>query len=522
MTITIFGFLIVSIALFLLFRGSIGDMLILIMSCSLFGGSAALILPSLGGSSVPPAQFALLFGIARMVLPGSRYLGKVSDALRATCFLGLFGLYGVVAAIFAPIVFRGMIWVPAMRGTAPTQSLFDMVPLAPSPQNVTASVYIIGSFVVGIVAYVAMQDKGMPRRFVTMAVIMAWVHISFGVLAAVLRGTPFDFVIAFIRNGSYAMTDQTINGVVRITGVFTEPSAYAGFAFGWFVFLLECWLRDVLPRRTGPAALAMGLILFCSTSSTAYFALAGYGLILFLRTLILPQFLGITKGLTIAGLVVAAALLLSLLALTVPSFLSLVTNILMSATVGKQHSDSAMQRAMWAWSGLRAFVVSRGIGIGPGSFRSSSQITAMLGSVGVFGTAMLVAHLLRALKPLRISTYCGPREARHFGGEAMIGAAAAWAAIGVLLPASISSPTCDPGSDFAVFTAVALALRRSHSRSELQSWPRFRFWFHRGSLPITLTTPFSTADNPQTEPTYHSRDQERSAPGCDPSGLHSV
>jgi hypothetical protein len=178
----------------------------------------------------------------------------------------------------------------------------------------------------------------------------------------------------------------------------------------------------------------------------------------------------------------AAVLLCCFLALTVPSFLSLVTNILTSATVGKQHSDSAIQRGMWAWFGLRAFVMSRGIGIGPGSFRSSSQFTAMLGSVGIFGTAMLVTHLLLALKPLRISTYCGPREARQFGGEAMIGTAAAWAAIGVLLPASIASPTCDPGSDFAVFTAVALALRKPYCGSAMQGWPRFRSQLHSGTL----------------------------------------
>lgn len=457
MGLTLFGLIIAGIGTILLFRFGVMEMLLLMMACSLMGGSAAMTLP--GGSSIPPSQFAIIFGIARILLPGSGRLQQAGEALRANIFLGFYCIYGLIAAVFAPIVFRGDIWVPALRMTGRSYSLFDTVPLAPSAQNLTVSFYMIGSLIAGLIAYVAMQENDSANRYVKMGVIVAWIHITLGVLAAVLKGTPFDLFVDFMRNGNYAQTNQTVFGIVRITGIFTEPSSYAGFGFGWFVFLLECWLRDVMPKRTGPAALTMGLVLFCSTSSTAYVSLGAYALILAIRGLILPQYFDFRKLLILAAGMLLAIVVASVLTFIFPTALDLATKILRSATIDKQDTDSALQRAFWAKTGLRAFVVSNGIGIGPGSFRSSSFATAMLGSVGILGSAALVCHILKALKPLRISTYCGLRDGRHFGQDAMISASAAWAAIGILIPASIAAPTCDPGLDFGIFCAVALALR---------------------------------------------------------------
>jgi hypothetical protein len=460
MVVTLFGLIIAALGGFLVFRGGVMNLLLLVMGCMLLGGSAALILPALGGSSIPPAQFALLFGVARIILPGSQRLARAQQAVQANFFLTIYCLYGVVAATFAPRFFRNQMYVPPMRGTGKSESLFETVALAPSPQNITTSVYMIGSLLAAIVAFTAMQEKNSGLRFVKMAVIIAWIHIALGVSAALLKGTPFDLFIDFMRNANYTQTDQTVFGLVRLTGIFTEPSAYASFAFGWFVFLIECWLRDVLPRRTGWAAAAMGTVLFCSTSSTAYVALGGYAAIFCFRLLLTPRFVSPKKGLALGGVVLLILILSSAAAFLFPSVLDLITTILQAATVGKQNSDSALQRGFWARSGLDAFVASYGVGIGPGSFRSSSFATAMLGSVGVIGTLAMAGHLVRTFKPLRISTYCGAQDASRFGLETMIGAAAGWAAVSVLIPASVASPTCDPGTDFAIFTAVALALRR--------------------------------------------------------------
>ena len=53
------GAIIVIVGTVLLLRGSALAMLMFQLTCSLMSGSAALFLPALGGSSVPPAYLAL-------------------------------------------------------------------------------------------------------------------------------------------------------------------------------------------------------------------------------------------------------------------------------------------------------------------------------------------------------------------------------------------------------------------------------------------------------------------------------
>ncbi len=51
----------------------------------------------------------------------------------------------------------------------------------------------------------------------------------------------------------------------------------------------------------------------------------------------------------------------------------------------KAESVSGRQRAFWAGQSVSAFLQSFGLGVGPGSFRSSSLLTAVLGATGVIG-----------------------------------------------------------------------------------------------------------------------------------------
>lgn len=460
MSLTPFGLVIAALGLILMLRASVASMLWLTMICGLFGGSAAILLPALGGASIPPIQFALVLLAARCLLPGSGQYVMVSEALRANMMLGIFTAYGIVTAMIASRIFAGTVQVVALR-LKPAYSLFATTPLAFSSSNITTSVYLIGTFMISVATYVALRDRTRAFAFVNVAVIVAWLHIFFGVSAAILKGTPYDRFIDFMRNGNYAQLDQSIGGLVRLNGIFPEPSSYAGFAFDWFVLLFECWFRDILPRRTGPAAAAMVLVLIFSTSTTAYATLAVYGVILFLRITIFPQGLPANKGLTLLGAVMLAVTVVALMALLSPQVADSLWKLLKVLTVGKQNSESGMQRAFWAKIGLDAFTASWGIGVGPGSFRSSTIVTAMLGSVGIFGTAMFLLHVVRAVKPLRITTYFGQpaRAGVIVDREALIGAAASWGVVAALIPAALIAPSCDPGTDFGLLGGAALALR---------------------------------------------------------------
>ncbi|WP_166746616.1 hypothetical protein [Sphingomonas aerolata] len=128
-------------------------------------------------------------------------------------------------------------------------------------------------------------------------------------------------------------------------------------------------------------------------------------------------------------------------------------------TLEKSQSQSSEQRQFWSLIGYRAFLESYGLGIGAGSFRSSSLITAIMGSMGVIGIVCFVSYLLQVFKPLRLSTYVSPADPR-----AAVGAAASWVCFASMVPAAVGSPTPDPGVLFAVFAGAALALRPAVSR----------------------------------------------------------
>jgi len=459
MVLTWIGAVQIVIGLSLLLFGRLTSMFMFFLLSGLFGGSASLLLPDLGGSSVPPVQFALLFVYLRLLLPGGGQLGAISEAFRANLLLVLFTLYGVAAAIASPRIFAGAINVTPLR-TAASLSLLEVVPLGPTVQNITTSVYLLTALLGAIAGYVmCCNDRG-ADTLVRGGIIFAWLHAVTGIFGAVAKDTALEPIFDSLRNGNYDQLSQTAEGFVRIAGVFPEASAYAAAGFGWFVFNCECWYRSILSRSTGIAAALLGLVLFFSTSSTAYVALGCYLILFCLRILLLPRDFDAVR-LGQAGFVALLALAGLLLALIfVPQVPAAIAEIIRAMTVGKLSSDSGAERTFLALQGWNAFLASGGVGIGPGSFRSSSLITAILGSMGVVGMVSFLAYLVSVVQPGRASTW-----GRAADAPTAVGGAAACAALMSVVPAAIASQSSAPAIGFAIFAGAALALRaRSASR----------------------------------------------------------
>jgi hypothetical protein len=128
--------------------------------------------------------------------------------------------------------------------------------------------------------------------------------------------------------------------------------------------------------------------------------------------------------------------------------------MLADMTVHKKGSESGLQRVFWARKGLEAFMLSGGLGIGPGSFRSSSIVTAIIGSTGIIGSVLFTVYLLQVMRPLSLSTYLQSSDDAQ-----SIGVAASWAAVVMIIPAAFMAASPDPGVTFAIFAGVAVALR---------------------------------------------------------------
>ncbi|WP_230279919.1 glycoside hydrolase [Croceicoccus sp. Ery15] len=463
MTVTFIGLIMAAIGLLLLIRGSLAGMLAFLMLSGMMGGSAAIILTAVGGSSIPPAQFALAFIWLRMVIPGSRFLDSLGPAFKENLWLIVFVVYGLVIAYVGPRLFAGQINVTPLRFEGGDGGLFDTSPLMPTSQNMTASVYLIGALLTAVATYVACIYRGGANALVKTAVVIAWFHSITGIMGAVGRGTPIETFFTLLRNANYTQHNQAYEGFIRINGIFPEPSSWAAFAFSWFVFLAECWYRSIEPKATGRAALLLGLVMFFSTSSSAYVGLGGYALFFAARIALFPTLASHSRIKEAAIIGLAGAVLTAILLAALPAFTEAIGEMIDDMLFAKADSESGRQRLFWALQGLDSFVVSWGLGIGPGSFRSSSLATAIIGSCGVIGVVSFVAYLLAVFEPRRGSSWgaSGSLAAR-------LGGAAATAAVVSQIPSLVAAPSPVPTGEFAILAGAALALRRVKPRNMQQ------------------------------------------------------
>tara|TARA_R110000772_G_scaffold156977_1_gene268222 strand:+ start:889 stop:2388 length:1500 start_codon:yes stop_codon:yes gene_type:complete len=466
MTPTVIGLGVLILGIWLLYKGDLLALLCAMLILGLLEGSAAVILPAIGGSSIPPDRIMLGFlAVASLNLIKDRAeLGK--DAIIENSWLVIFCAYGVISAFFLPRIFQGQIDVVPLR-PAGLRSIFDAFPLAFSSQNITTAVYLIGTALAAIFSYVATRRAADITPLVTVAIAITLGHAALGILGVVLRGTPWDMVIDFFRNGSYSQLSQQTSSFIRISGLMPEPSNFAGFGIVWMILTFELWLRNIRPLWTGIAAIVMGLTLILSTSSTAYLGIAGYAAVLLCRFATFPKYLRSDKivMLTGAGLTVGVLLLSTIVFSS--EFAEKFQSMILEMTVEKSDSDSGQQRSFWALQGLDAFKISYGLGIGAGSFRSSSIATAILGGMGIIGVICFAGYLLKLFRTIQI---CGNVQGSGSVVPALA-SAAGWSAIAGLIPALFTQASPDPGMQFSILAGIAIALKHKTIAGRNQSQP---------------------------------------------------
>lgn len=447
------GMLMAVIGLGILLRGGLSMAMGFVMVAALFGGSAAVSLPALGGSSIAPAYFALGFlalGVAKL---GRGALAAFGDALKVNASFVFFCVYGAATAFVLPKLFARQFDVVPMKA-ANLSYIFDTEPLRFTSQNITTAVYLIGSALAAMAASIAAAVPSGGRATFRIMIVATWGHAALGILVLLMQNLGLEAAVSVVRNGAYAQLVDAYQGFVRITGFFPEASAYAAFGFPLLVFCVEAWLRDVSPRLSGATALAAIGLFLLSTSGSAYVSLAGYGALLGLRWLVFPNAFGPEKTWKLALLgMIGLALGIAALVLT-PQLASSLHDMITHMTLDKADSKSGLQRRFWAEQGLHLFSGTYGLGVGSGSFRSSSLLTAILGSTGVLGLISFTAYALAVFKPLRMGSYVTAHDLEYD-----VGACCAWAALAGLLPAMIASPSPDPGLEFAILAGAAMSLR---------------------------------------------------------------
>ncbi|HEX4179477.1 MAG TPA: hypothetical protein VHY32_01675 [Caulobacteraceae bacterium] len=446
MSITWYAPLVILVGLGLWLGGDVLGSVVALLFFSLFGGGAAFVL---GTTSIQPTSLFQIFLLAHLLLSMFTRTSHVNIGLKTNGYLMFYSIYGAVTAFILPRIFaRSMALPPMLINNSDT---YYVSALGFSRQNITTAIYMMGTLAASICAGAATADPKSRRVIVNWSILIAWAHVGFGVLGVIATKAGGSAIISFFRNAKYAELNEQTVGFVRMDGIFPEPSSYGAYAFVWFVFMVELWLRQIKPIWTGLTAAALLAVLLACTSTTAYFSLAAYAGVMLARWVIAPGGLQLRKlaVLGFGGLSVIC-LVLALVAF-VPSIAGLLSRALASMTVHKLDSTSGLQRAFWVKAGVVAFVKSHGLGVGAGSFRCSSLIFAILGATGVVGTAAFACVVLNILQPLRAKTYDLSSASRD-----AVGASAAWAACAGLFPALVSLPSPDPGVLFGVFGGLAL------------------------------------------------------------------
>ncbi|WP_233862411.1 hypothetical protein [Paraburkholderia adhaesiva] len=459
--LTIFGLVVFVTGLAVLytsFRGAIYWMAVY----SLFGCTLALGLP--GGIGILPAQLFLLFFVVRAFnLAGGKQIANAFAIDKPGFWLLCTSLWGVFGAIVLPRLLRGSTLVFPVDRTMSGAVMLQR--LGPVSGNLSQATYCLGDVVLYGCMYALLKYRGAYRALATGIFLLAFLDVLAGVIDVGTHAVGLD-VMSVIKTAQYAdLSGEVMGGLIRISGTFSEASAFASFTLPLFAFCLNLWLVGYRRKVAGALAFGTGMLLLLSTSGTAY---AGLGTYLLVQLFSRPGRIArsaVARKQRLWILCACAGVLAALYAvLFLPGVVKVLGDFVNLAVLGKAASDSGVERMSWNAQGVKNFFDTYGIGVGLGSIRSSSFLVVVLANLGVVG---VVCYGLFVGKSL-----LAPLPAQYPPTERAVSYAARHGMIATLIAASLAAGVFELGSCFYLFAAAAGALPLSASRRvpERQGW----------------------------------------------------
>ncbi|MFV0295166.1 MAG: hypothetical protein ACK5JT_03495 [Hyphomicrobiaceae bacterium] len=459
MQLSIEGLLVV-LALYLLDRALDGRLVIALLMSLAFGATAFATLPALGGSSpLIYTIFALALGVVfvrrRDFVPELARLFRINPIGWAIVLIIVYALMG---AIILPRLFAGATTVYVVeRGATGTAGVVP-VRLAPGTYNVSQAAY----FALAAASYftvlsVAIAPGGLRRLRIA---IFAWAIMiaATGYIDLIGKLAGLGDILEPIRTASYTMLtgeDNTISGLPRISGAFSEASGFSAVSVPAAAFALSYWRVLRTPLVLFLFLLLLVLVLL-STSTTAYVTLVICTAWLCLAAIIRLLLARIDGAdLVLIGLALLVVAVVTGIYLYDPNVFSPFLQMLDEMLIHKSTSSSAIERGEWNEQGLRAFLDTFGGGVGIGSTRTSSWAVAVVAQLGVLGALALAGILVVLVNGAgRVSV---TRESRPLLALANGCRAAALAG---LVSDALTSSTSDPGMFFYIALATIVAVSR--------------------------------------------------------------
>ncbi|MFM1814586.1 MAG: hypothetical protein RLZ98_1281, partial [Pseudomonadota bacterium] len=322
--------------------------------------------------------------------------------------------------------------------------------LRPSSGNITQTVYLIGDAVLLAAVTVHARLAGL-ETIIRAILIAAGLNVLLGYADLFAYWSGNVTALDIIRNANYGiLAEVEINGVKRVIGSFPEASVYGATSLVFLAFCTELWLRGLAPATTFALAMLSLAGVFLALSSSAFFGLGAYFLLLWLRCtwkVSVGKAARQEMAVFLGGPVVAltTVLLLALMPLMAERIADISDRLLFE----KFDTASGIERSLWNEYGMKALWDSYLLGAGAGSIRTSSFTIAVLANTGIIGFALMSMYLLGMAR-------AGLAPAAN-GGYGAYAAAAGWAMIANLTVAAVAGGSMDLGLAFFVFSGVLAA-----------------------------------------------------------------
>ncbi|WP_322050906.1 O-antigen ligase family protein [Paraburkholderia bannensis] len=447
MGLSAYGIIVFLIGLFALNASYRWSIYALVVSCVL-ACAVAITLP--GGIGIMPANLFLVFYVIRAfnlgggkMLTESISLGKPGFWLFCTCAWGVFG------AIVLPRALAGstLVFTIFDRSADPnTEGLLR--PLGPVSGNLSQSFYCVGDLVVFCCSYVFMKRRG---AYDVLGKAMLALTACDVLAAALDLGGHFAGVdaLAFVKTAQYAyFIDSELGGMLRISGTFSEASAFAFFTLQLFAVCINLWLVGYRRKISGALAGATGVLLLISTSGSAYVGLAAYLLVLLASRPSRVSATARARKTRMWTIMICAGILGALyMVLFMPGVVRALSDFADATVLSKADSQSGVERSSFNTQAFTNFLDTYGIGVGLGSIRVSSFVMVVLASLGVLGSVCYTLFFVKsALAPI-------PRE--YPATDRAVAYAARHGMYAALIVASVSASVFDLGVSFYVLAAAA-------------------------------------------------------------------
>ncbi|WP_432495902.1 hypothetical protein [Kineococcus gypseus] len=401
------------------------------------GGATPIGAAAVAGAVAVPTFYAVAIGaaagVALRVLQRARWApGAVVAPVPGVRPLVLLCVVAVLVTLLAPMLFDGL---PVL---SPAGGDVRLAAGVLTKSNIAQITYLVLS--VCVVVFLARsrwagpQVVGTAALLATLLSLWAW---------AGGYGMPYPRGV-FDNSPGFTIQETLPGGLPRVRGIFSEPAGLAGSSLITVAYAASRSLAVGGLHRLG-LLLVAGVALFLGAISTsATFFVAGAALAVIAVAAGAARFL-LRRG-PLSGAAVALVCAATIAALWVLPWL---TNLVGAVVDDKVDSASYTERSGADDYSFGLVVDTFGLGVGVGSNRASSFAASLLSTVGVLGTALLVAAVwvlvretahVRAVRPvtwalvalLLTKVVSGPDLADTNG--------ILWMGLGVLAHAALSSP----------------------------------------------------------------------------------